>query len=107
MFGTGGLVLLEFALLSVVFYYAFGDHKITPSSAPPAVRAFMTDRRSPHRVSTSGVRAVETLVYSFSTFMKDVFAVQDILQISYFHVEETEISLSEPLNSKFLGYLGD
>ncbi len=63
----------------------------------------MTDRRSPHRVSTSGVRAVETLVYSFSAFVKDVFAVQDILQVSYFHVEDTETSLSEPLNGVVQG----
>jgi hypothetical protein len=96
-------VLLELALLSVAYYYAFGDHCITPSPAPAAVRALLSDnQRAPHlRASLSGVRNVETLVYSLRTFLGDIFSFSDILQIGIFHVEagEEDAGLSEPLNS--------
>ena len=91
-------MLLEFALISVVYFYAYGDHKITPPSAPAAVRAFLTDRRSPYQVSVSGVKAVETLVYSFPLFVYDVLSVRDILMPGYFAVGDGDADLSEPLN---------
>lgn len=96
---VGALVLTELALLSVVYYYAYGDHKITPSSAPAAVRSFLTDKHSPHRASTSGVRAVETLVYSFPAYLRDVCSVQDVLGPGYFNAGGAEHELSEPLNT--------
>lgn len=99
-------MLLELALLSVAYYYAFGDHRITPSPAPAAVRALLTDQRgaSHLRASISGVREVETLVYSLRTFLYDVFSFTDILQISYFHVEGgDDVGLSEPLTSMLDG----
>lgn len=99
----GGLVLLEFALVSVVYFYAYGDHKITPPSAPAAVRAFLTDRRSPYQVSVSGVKAVETLVYSFPLFVWDVLSVRDILAPGYFAVSDGDGDLSEPLNDSSSG----
>jgi hypothetical protein len=96
-------VLLELALLSVAYYYAFGDHCITPSPAPAAVRALLSDnQRAPHlRASLSGVRNVETLVYSLRTFLGDIFSFSDILQVGIFHVEagDEDAGLSEPLNS--------
>lgn len=108
-------MLIELALLAVLYYYAFGDHEITPSSAPAAVRAFLSlsEGRSPSlRATTSGVRAVETLVYSFSSYMRDVFSVQDVLVPGYFSAgiggtagegEGEHGLLSEPLNSFCIG----
>ena len=90
--------MVEFALISVLYYYAYGDHKITPPSAPAAVREFLTDRRSPYKVSVSGVQSVETLVYSFPLFVYDVCSVRDILGKGYFAVGDGDGDLSEPLN---------
>jgi len=100
---SGGLVLMELALISVVYFYAYGDHKITPPSAPAAVRAFLSDRRSPYKVSVSGVRSVETLVYSFPLFLYDVLNVRDILAPGYFAVGDNENDLSEPFHEGYVG----
>jgi len=45
------LVLCEFALLSVFYYYAFGAHVITPASAPRAVHNVSTDVKTIHSMS--------------------------------------------------------
>ena len=94
---------MELALISVVYFYAYGDHKITPPSAPAAVRAFLSDRRSPYKVSVSGVRSVETLVYSFPLFLYDVLNVRDILKSGYFAVGDNENDLSEPFHEGYRG----
>ena len=93
--------MVELALLSLLYYYAFGDHKIIPSSAPAAVRTFLHDQRSPHKVSTSGVRAVETLVYSLRSFVADILTIQDVLEVGFFHVDG---ALDEPLTSRVAGW---
>mmetsp|Transcript_34629 Transcript_34629/g.59669 ORF Transcript_34629/g.59669 Transcript_34629/m.59669 type:complete len:264 (-) Transcript_34629:51-842(-) len=100
---VGGLVLMELALISVIYFYAYGDHKITPPSAPAAVRAFLSDRRSPYKVSVSGVRSVETLVYSFPLFLYDVLNVRDILAPGYFAVGDNDNDLSEPFHEGYVG----
>ncbi len=94
---------MELALISVVYFYAYGDHKITPPSAPAAVRAFLSDRRSPYKVSVSGVRSVETLVYSFPLFLYDVLNVRDILSFGYFEFGDNENDLSEPFHEGYVG----
>jgi len=71
------LVLCEFALLSVFYYYAFGAHVITPASAPRAVHNVSTDVKTIH--SMSGVASVETIVYSFTGYLADVFNLFDIV----------------------------
>lgn len=94
---------MELALISVIYFYAYGDHKITPPSAPAAVRAFLSDRRSQYKVSVSGVRSVETLVYSFPLFLYDVLNVRDMLAPGYFVVGDNDNDLSEPFHEGYVG----
>jgi hypothetical protein len=78
-FFSGMLVLLEFTMLAVLYYYAYGAHMITASAAPGAMRAFTREQLATLRLSTSGARGVETVVFNFGTFVRDILSFHDIL----------------------------
>ena len=106
LFYIGALVLLEFVVLSVVYFYAFGYKTITASTAPALLDA-EAQRGAKGSYATSGAPAAEGVKgagqqsFSFWAFLGDVLRFQDVIGALAYREEEGE--LYQPLTATAAG----